>query len=158
MRVQVEVCAVVAAALLLTGCTATAASSARVTVTVTAAPPTPTLRAAEAAPWNLNAVCAAESEIETLDRWRDDQVQAGRLSTSQASAVLQGVAVQYQQMSQYGVPSSVEQEVTALANAAGTLEHPKINLTATTVTTAQNGLRKACQDNGLTIGVLAQGG
>jgi hypothetical protein len=145
---------------MLTGCATTSAPAPTVTVTVAAATPTPTptLRSAEAAPWDLHAVCAAEASISTIDQWRRYQRDAGRLSSSQADAIDQGIAVQYLEMNEFGAPSSVKQAVTSLARASGTLDDPKIDLQATAVRTARTGLSTACADNGLTIGIYAQGG
>jgi hypothetical protein len=146
--------------LLLTGCSATSAPAPTVTVTmpVSAATPTPTLRSAEAAPWDLHAVCAAEAGISTLEQWRRYQTSAGRLSSTQGDAINQGIAVQYLEMNEFGAPTSVQQEVTALAHASGTLDHPNVDLNSTAVRTARTGLSKACADSGLTIGIYAQGG
>lgn len=146
--------------LLLTGCVATSAPAPTATVTVTATPstPTPTPGAADAAPWDLHAVCATEAEVSTLEQWRDYQTRAGRLSAREAAAVAQGIAVQYLEMKEFTASSVVQQQVDALANAAGTLDEPRIDLTSTAVRTARTGISRACRDGGLTIGIFAQGG
>jgi hypothetical protein len=142
--------------LALAGCSAASAPAS--TVTVTASPTVPTLKAGDSAPWDLHGICAAESEVETLVIWRDQQTQAHRLTTSQAAAVLQAIAVEYLEFDQSGLPASVRQDVTALAGAAGTLEHPAIDLKSSSVEAARADLHQVCADNGLTIGVSAQGG
>lgn len=143
-------------AVLLTGCTA-AAVPVR-TVTVTASPTASVLQAGDAAPWDLHAVCAAESEVSTVVMWRQQQTEAGRLSPAQAEAVLQTVAVQYLEFDQAGLPDPVQRDVKTLVGAAGTLERPTIDLDSTAVRRARNDLTQTCQAAGLTIGVVAQGG
>lgn len=159
VNVPRKVVGLVLVSLLLAGCSAASAPSPTVTVTVSAtATPTPTLRSAEAASWDLHAVCAAEATITTLEQWRRYQTNAGRLSSTQGDAINQGIAVQYLEMNEFGAPTSVKPEVTALAQASGTLDHPSVDLSSTAVRTARTGLSTACRDNGLTIGVYAQGG
>lgn len=106
----------------------------------------------------LHAVCAAEAAIATLEQWRRYQTSAGRLSSTQGDAINQGIAVQYLEMNEFGAPASVKQEVTALAHASGTLDHPNVDLNSAVVRTARTELSTACTDNGLTIGAYAQGG
>lgn len=160
MNVPPKAAGLALVSLLLAGCSATSAPAPTVTVTVraSAATPTPTLRAAEATSWDLHAVCAAEAAITTLEQWRRYQTSAGRLSSTQGDAINQGIAVQYLEMNEFGAPTSVKPEVTALAQASGTLDHPSVDLNSTAVRTARTGLSRACMDNGLTIGVYAQGG
>lgn len=128
------------------------------TVTVTAAVPAPTLEASDAAPWDLHGVCAAESEVATLVMWRAQQTTAGRLSSTGAAAVLQAIAVQYLEFDQAGLPTSVRHDVTVLSSGSGTLEHPRIDLTSSPIERARDDLHQVCRRNGLTIGVIAQGG
>ncbi|GAA4746746.1 hypothetical protein GCM10025783_18490 [Amnibacterium soli] len=143
---------------LLTGCaTAQAAAPAR-TVTVTATPTPAAVQAGDSAPWDLQALCAAESEAETLRIWRDQQTKAGRLSSAQSDAVLQAIAVVYLEFDGRGLPDALQQDVTRLRDAAGPLEHPRIDLETKTVRSARNHLHEACRDDGLQIGVIAQGG
>jgi hypothetical protein len=145
--------------LLLAGCAATSVPASTATVTVTASPsPSATLLAGDAAPWDLHAVCATEAGISTLEQWRDHQTRASHLSSREAAAITQGIAVQYLEMSEFTTASPVQQQVDALARAAGTLDHPKINLDSTAVRTARTGIANTCRENGLTIGIYAQGG
>ena len=144
------------AVLVLSGCTS--APAPRATVTVTVAPPRPSPKAAESADWDLSAVCAAESEILTLDRWRQDQSSAHRLTAAQSTAVAQAVAVQVLDLGRAPVPASVQGDVTALTAAAGSLPHPSLDLSAPAVERAQTHITSVCTDERLTIGVLAQGG
>lgn len=146
--------------LLLAGCTATStpAPTATVTVTVPPSPPPPTLKAGEAAPWDLHAICATEAEVSTLEQWRSYQTRASRLSSQETAGLNQGIAVQYLEMKEFTASSPVQQQIDALASAAGTLDHPKIDLNSTAVRTARTTLAKACQEDGLAIGVFAQGG
>lgn len=154
---QWSVAAVSAAVpLLLAGCAA--APTTAPTVTVTAAPQTSTPRAGDSGPWDLHAVCAAESEIDTIVGWRRQQLQAHRLSPAQSAAVLQSIAVQNLELDAAGLPSSVTDDVHTLVSASGTLEHPMIDLQSPSVERARNSIAATCQSNGLTIGVIAQGG
>ena len=150
----------VALPVLLAGCATTSvpASTATVTVTVTPSPSTPTPGAAEAAPWDLHAVCATEAEVSTLQQWLGYQTRAGRLGSREVAAVTQGIAVQYLEMKEFTSSSSVQQQVDALARASGTLDHPRIDLDSTAVRTSRTGIAKGCSDAGLAIGVFAQGG
>jgi hypothetical protein len=144
------------AALVLSGCTT--APAPRATVTVTVSPTRPPVLAADAAKWDLSAVCAAESEILTLDQWEKDQAAAHRLTADQAKAVSQAVAVQVLDLGKGPVPASVQGDVTALTAAAGSLPHPSLDLSAPAVQRAPTHITSVCQDERLTIGVLAQGG
>ena len=144
--------------LLLTGCSAAQAAAPAPTVTITFTPAAPTVQPGDSAPWNLNALCAAESEAETLIIWREDQLKAGRLTKSQSAAVLQAIAVQYLEFDGRGVSASLQQDVSDLRDAAGELEHPSIDLESSTVERAKNDIHQACAKAGLTIGVIAQGG
>lgn len=146
--------------LLLTGCSAarTAAPAPTVTVTVTVTPIAASPKPGDSAPWNLDALCAAESEAETLIVWRKQQTEAGRLTSSQSSAVLQAIAVQYLEFDDRGVSASLQHDVSDLRDAAGELEHPSIDLKSGTVERAKNDIHQACSKAGLTIGVIAQGG
>lgn len=144
------------AALLLAGCTATRAPAP--TVTVTAAAARPSVKPGDSAAWDLSALCAAESELDTVDNWRRQQTEAKRLTADQAKAVAQSVAVQALELQRSGLPSSVAADAQVLADAAGTLEHPSLDLAAPAVRRAQTHITRVCSDNGLTIGILAQGG
>lgn len=141
---------------LLAGCTSEPAPAR--TVTVTATPPVPTPRSADSAPRDLAAVCAVESEIRTLVIWRQQQTEAHRLTADQSAAVLQAIAVADQGLIVGGVPDSVQQDVSVLVDAAGSLEDPHIDLDDADVRRAERHLSDTCQANGQTIGVLAQGG
>ena len=107
---------------------------------------------------DLSAVCAAESEILTLDAWRKDQSASHRLTEAQAKAVAQAVAVQVLDLGKGPVPASVQGDVTALTAAAGSLPHPSLDLSAPAVERAQTHIIAVCQKERLTIGTLAQGG
>ncbi|GAA2752945.1 hypothetical protein [Amnibacterium kyonggiense] len=144
--------------LLLTGCATAHAATPAPTVTVTVTPTAAPVKAGDSAPWDLHAVCAAESEAQTLIVWREQQTKAGRLSSAQSAAVLQAIAVQYLEFDGRALPDAVQQDVTRLRDAAGDLEHPRIDLGSKTVESAQDRLHQACAQHGLTIGVLAQGG
>lgn len=146
--------------LLLTGCDASSAPDPAVTVTatVTADPTAPTAGAGEAAPWDLHAVCAAEAAISTIEQWRRYQATAGRLTAGQADAITQSIAVQYLEMHEFSAASSAQKDIDALANASGTLDRPTINLESTRTRKARAGLHKTCDENGLAIGIYAQGG
>ena len=161
MKLLPHVVGVLMLPLLLTSCAATSAPAATATVTVTATTPsssTSPLKSGEAAPWDLHAVCATEAEISTLEQWSRYQTGGHHLSAREAAAVTQGIAVQYLEMKEFTTSSVVQQQVDALANAAGTLDAPKIDLNSTAVRTARTGIAKACRDNGLAIGIYAQGG
>lgn len=162
MKLLPHAVGVVMLPVLLSGCAANSAPAATATVTVTAAAaptsPPPTLGAADAAPWDLHAVCATEAEVSTLEVWRRHQTEAGLLSTRESAAITQGIAVQYLEMREFTTSSVVQHQVDALANAAGTLDDPKIDLSSTAVRTARTGITNACRENGLTIGIYAQGG
>lgn len=144
--------------LLLAGCTSQPEPA--TTVTVTASPAPTALRTGDAGPWDLHAVCAAESEIETLVGWQraQAQAQAHRLTTAQSRAITQAIAVQNLELNAAGLPTSVTKDVATLVAASGTLERPTIDLTAPAVERAQNDIAKTCQTNGLTIGIIAEGG
>jgi hypothetical protein len=144
--------------LLLTGCATARAATPAPTVTVTVTPTPAAAEAGDSAPWDLHALCAAESEAATLIMWRQQQSDAGRLSRSQSDAVLQAIAVVYLEFDSRALPDALQQDVTRLRDAAGELEHPRIDLKSKTVETARNHLHEACRDNGLLIGVIAQGG
>ncbi|MGT2426535.1 hypothetical protein [Amnibacterium kyonggiense] len=144
--------------LLLTGCATAHPAAPAPTVTVTVTPTPAAVPAGDSAPWDLHAVCAAESEAQALIVWREQQTKAGRLSAAQSAAVLQAIAVQYLEIDGRGVTGPVQQDVMRLRDAAGDLAHPRIDLGSSTVEAAQNRLHDACSRNGLTIGVVAQGG
>ncbi|MFD1720342.1 hypothetical protein [Amnibacterium endophyticum] len=144
--------------LLLAGCATAPAAAPAPTVTVTVTPTPAAVPAGDAAPWDLHALCAAESEAETLVVWRDQQTKAGRLSSAQSAAVLQAIAVQYLEFDGRDLPKDVQRDVTALRDAAGTLERPRIDLRSAAVAGAKERLHRVCAESGLTIGVIAQGG
>jgi hypothetical protein len=144
--------------LLLTGCATAQAATPAPTVTVTVTPTPAAVQPGDSAPWDLHAVCAAESEAQTLIVWRDQQTKAGRLSPAQSAALLQAIAVVYLEFDGRALPDGLQQDVTRLRDAAGELEHPRIDLQSKTVVTARDHLHRACAENGLTIGVIAQGG
>jgi hypothetical protein len=144
--------------LLLTGCATAQTATPAPTVTVTVTPTPAAVQAGDSAPWDLHALCAAESEAETLRIWRDQQTEAGRLSRTQSDAVLQAIAVVYLEFDSRGLPDALQQDVARLRDAAGELEHPRIDLRSKAVVAARNHLHEACRDNGLLIGVIAQGG
>jgi cell division septation protein DedD len=160
MKLLPAVPGVVLLALLLAGCatTSTPASTATVTVTVPPSPAPPAPRDAEAASWDLHAVCATEAEISTLQHWRDHQLRGHRLSAREAAAVTQGIAVQYLEMKEFTTASPAQEQIDALARAAGTLDDPEIDPTSAAVRTARAQVADACRDGGLTIGVSSQGG
>ena len=68
------------------------------------------VQAGDSAPWDLQALCAAESEAETLRIWRDQQTKAGRLSSAQSDAVLQVIAVVYLEFDGRGLPDALQQD------------------------------------------------
>ncbi len=143
----------------LASCSAAPAPAA--TVTMTARLPTPSAEAGDSAPWDLHAVCAAASEIETTSTWWQQQTEAKRLTAAQSHAVLQSIAVQDPGLGggrTDALPAAVAQDVDTLVAAAGSLDHPSIDLDAPAVRRAQQRITDTCQANGLTVGVLAQGG
>ena len=145
------------AVMVLSGCTAAAAP--RPTVTVTAPVVKPSLRPGDGAAWDLSALCAAESEIATVANWRQQQSEAHRLSPPESKAVSQAIAVQVLELDHGGsLPESVRPDVATIVAAAGSLAHPSIDLATPTVNRAQTHITQVCQANGLTIGVIAQGG
>jgi hypothetical protein len=144
--------------LLLTGCATDRAAAPAPTVTVTVTPTPVAVPAGDSAPWDLHALCAAESEAETLIVWRDQQTKGARLSPTRSAAVLQAIAVQYLEFDGRSLPGAVQADVDRLRDASGTLEHPRIDLRSKAVETARSDLHEVCMRNGLTIGVVAQGG